>query len=315
MLAHLLIAIYGIAAVLGQASYGSESFKYWGCATVDAAGFTKPVQLPNGVLSPESCQTACAGHMFAAVSPDACRCGDDPNAIKAIDEHSCNYPCSEDDPNSPMCGGICPKGTPSISNLFIIEPVSIQNHGSVPEPGSSGNQPVPSDDVFPPLEVSAASDALPQETSLPPAPPSLPESQGVQVPPLSTDAIQPPPEISAPLPLSSPTLVDPPTDSPGEPGQTSPESTINFSSSLTLTQGDPPATPAVIPPISTWGAPGIPPESPAGPTGSETLLTETAPVPIPSTTPSRVVVSESNQFEISVFFTLGKLFIIAAMVF
>ncbi|KAM0561971.1 hypothetical protein ACHAPJ_002412 [Fusarium lateritium] len=313
MFAHLLIAISGIAAVLGQASYGSESFKYWGCATVDAAGFTNPVQLPNGVLNPESCQAACAGHMFAAVSPDACRCGDDPNAIKAIDEHSCNYPCSED-PNSPMCGGICPKGTPSISNLFIIEPMSVQNHDSVPEPGIPGNQPVPSDDVFPPLEVSAASDALPQQTSLPPDPPSPPESEGVQVPPLSTDAVQPPPDTSAPLPSSSSTLVDPPADSPGGPGQTSPESTLNFPSTLTLTQGDPPVTPAGIPPISTWEVPGIPPESSAGPTGSETLLTETAPVPIPSTTPSRVVVSESSQFEIPVIITLGELLIIAAMV-
>jgi hypothetical protein len=70
MISLLLIAVFGIETVLGQASYGAEQFKYWGCATVDAAGFSAPVQLPNGVLSPESCQAVCAGHMFAAVSPE-----------------------------------------------------------------------------------------------------------------------------------------------------------------------------------------------------------------------------------------------------
>jgi hypothetical protein len=70
MISLLLIAIFGIATVLGQASYGMEQFQYWGCATVDAAGFSAPVQLPNGILSPESCQAVCAGHMFAAVSPE-----------------------------------------------------------------------------------------------------------------------------------------------------------------------------------------------------------------------------------------------------
>lgn len=69
MLSQLLIAAFGVTAALGQTSYG-EQFKYWGCATVDAAGFSNPVPLPNGILTPEACQGACAGHMFAAVSPE-----------------------------------------------------------------------------------------------------------------------------------------------------------------------------------------------------------------------------------------------------
>ncbi|KAK6703932.1 hypothetical protein SNK03_007824 [Fusarium graminearum] len=74
MLAHLLIVIFGFAAALCQAAYSSqqpypEKFKYWGCATVDAAGFSNPVPLPNGVLTPEMCQAACINHLFAAVSP------------------------------------------------------------------------------------------------------------------------------------------------------------------------------------------------------------------------------------------------------
>lgn len=69
MFSHLLIAAFGVTAALGQTSYG-EQFKYWGCATVDAAGFSNPVPLPNEILTPEACQDACAGHMFAAVSPE-----------------------------------------------------------------------------------------------------------------------------------------------------------------------------------------------------------------------------------------------------
>lgn len=74
MFSRLFIAILGFAIALCQASDGSyqptpQHFKYWGCATVDAAGFSNPVPLPNGVLTPEMCKAACAYHMFAAVSP------------------------------------------------------------------------------------------------------------------------------------------------------------------------------------------------------------------------------------------------------
>ncbi|KAM0270172.1 hypothetical protein ACHAPA_003687 [Fusarium lateritium] len=184
MFSLLLIAIFGIATVLGQASYGAEQFKYWGCATVDAAGFSAPVQLPNGVLSPESCQAVCAGHMFAAVSPDGCRCGDNPNAIKSIDEHSCNYPCSQD-PNSPMCGGICPQGTPGISNLFIIQPALLQTQKTIPEPSSPADQPVSSSNIPPSNtpDVSFASDALPWATTLsPPSSPTISFSSTLTLP-------------------------------------------------------------------------------------------------------------------------------------
>ncbi|WZH44295.1 uncharacterized protein QYS62_005314 [Fusarium acuminatum] len=199
MVSLLLIAVIGIATVLGQASYGAEQFKYWGCATVDAAGFSAPVQLPNGVLSPESCQAVCASHMFVAVSPDGCRCGDDPNAIKSIDEHSCNYPCSQD-PNSPMCGGICPQGTPGISNLFIIQPALLQTEEIVPEPSNPTDQPEPSNNV-PSLETPEASfvsDALPWATTMSP-----PHSPTMSV---SSTLTMSPPHSPLTLPQSEPPM-------------------------------------------------------------------------------------------------------------
>ncbi|KAF4456004.1 hypothetical protein F53441_1725, partial [Fusarium austroafricanum] len=240
MLSHLLIIAFFVAAALGQTSC-EEQFKYWGCATVDAAGFTGPVPLPNGILTPETCQAACAGHMFAAVSPDACRCGDDPNAIKSVDEHSCNYPCSQD-PNSPMCGGICPEGTPSISNLFIVEPAMLQASDPVIQPGNPLNQPVTANAAPPAPEVSFASDALPWATSAPPPgpppppPPPPPQSAPVQAPPLSTDAVQPPQVTSVNPPLATSVPVDPPVTSPSQPVQTPPDSTTGLPSPLPLSE-------------------------------------------------------------------------------
>ncbi|KAF9766824.1 hypothetical protein IL306_000707 [Fusarium sp. DS 682] len=311
MLSHLLVAAFGATAALGQTSYG-EQFKYWGCATVDAAGFSNPVPLPNGILTPETCQAACSGHMFAAVSPDACRCGDDANAIKSVDEHSCNYPCSQD-PNSPMCGGICPEGTPSISNLFIVEPAELQASEPVPQLDNPLNQPMSINAAPPSMspQASFASDALPVATSSPLPGTPLPQSEAVQPPPLATEAVQQPPVTSDTPPSSTSVPVDPPVTSPEQPQQTFSQSTITSPSTLTGPESVSPLTPAAGAPKSTWEAPGIPPKSRTEPSESETLLTETG--PLPSVAPSQVNVSESGRFEIRMLPTLGGLLFIAIM--
>lgn len=46
-----------------------------------------------------------------------CRCGDDANAIKPLDERACNTPCLGD-PNHGMCGSICPAEGPAIANVY-----------------------------------------------------------------------------------------------------------------------------------------------------------------------------------------------------
>ncbi|KAF4945946.1 hypothetical protein FGADI_11554 [Fusarium gaditjirri] len=311
MFSHLFIAAIGVTAALGQTSYG-EQFKYWGCATVDAAGFSNPVPLPNGILTPEACQDACAGHMFAAVSPDACRCGDDANAIKSVDEHSCNYPCTQD-PNSPMCGGICPEGTPSISNLFIIEPAELQASEPVPQLENPLNQPMSINAVPASMapQASFASDALPVATSSPPPGVPLPQSEVVQAPPLSTEAVQQPPVTSATLPSSSSILSDPPATSPGQPAQSPSQSATNFPSTLTLPPSVSPLPPAASAPDSTREVPGIPPKSQTEPPTSETLVTETS--SLPSVVPSRVDVSESRRLEISMLPTIGGLLLMISV--
>jgi hypothetical protein len=70
MIPFLVIAILGIAGVSTQASYSSDSFTYWGCGSVDPTGFGEPIQFPAGQLTPDICKETCAGHMFAAVSPE-----------------------------------------------------------------------------------------------------------------------------------------------------------------------------------------------------------------------------------------------------
>ncbi|KAL6355972.1 hypothetical protein LRP88_09556 [Fusarium phalaenopsidis] len=322
MLSYLLIAAFGAMGVLGQASYGSEPepFKYWGCATVDAAGFSEPVQLPAGVLSHESCQAACAGHIFAAVSPDACRCGNDPDAIHAVDEGSCNHPCFEN-PDSPMCGGICPEGKPRTSTLFIIDTVFLQDE-VLPEPVNPENPAVPSNNApVPPLrEQFAASSALAEEVSeTETSPPGIGVSQALPPP---TDAPLPPPETSAPVPSSASTPGEPlPTTSVNELEPNIPVPPTTLLSTSTLPQENPPATTASDTSSSTLVT-GIPPDSSVESVTSETLLTETLPDPVPSITPNRkdgpvpsqVLVSESSQFEVPVLTALGELLLIAVMI-
>ncbi|KAJ4329449.1 hypothetical protein N0V84_000084 [Fusarium piperis] len=323
MLNYLLIAAFGAMAVLGQASYGSEPepFKYWGCATVDPAGFSEPVQLPAGVLSHESCQAACAGHTFAAVSPDACRCGNDPDAIQAVDEGSCNHPCFGN-PNSPMCGGICPEGMPRISTLFVIDTVLLQGEDVLPEPVDPENPAVPPNNapVHPLLEQSAASSALAEEVSqIETSPPEIGVSQALPPP---TDTPLSHPETSVPVPPSASTSGEQlPSTLVSEPERTIPVPPTTFLSTSTLPQENPPATPASDTSSSTRVT-GIPPDSSVESVSSETLLTETLPEPVPSIPPNRdegpvpsqVLVSESSQFEVPVLTALGELLLIAVMI-
>lgn len=60
--------------------------------------------------------TTCGDLFMSDLSRD-CRCGDDANAIKPLDERACNTPCLGD-PNHGMCGSICPAEGPAIANVY-----------------------------------------------------------------------------------------------------------------------------------------------------------------------------------------------------
>ncbi|KHN99741.1 twinfilin-1 [Metarhizium album ARSEF 1941] len=113
----LLLALGVAATVLAQADHAIDSFAYQGCSSVDMSCFTPPVLLNDEPTTPEMCQRACQGHQFAALFPADCRCGDDANVIKALDERACNNPCLGD-PKHGMCGSICPAEGPGIANVY-----------------------------------------------------------------------------------------------------------------------------------------------------------------------------------------------------
>ncbi|KAF7563955.1 hypothetical protein G7046_g135 [Stylonectria norvegica] len=196
MLVLLPLAIFGISKALAQASYGDDNgngtppFKYWGCASVDPAGFSDPIPLPHGILNPVACQAACAGQLFAAVSPTACRCGNDKTAVISVDESSCNYPCTGG-PDSGMCGGNCPEKGPVYNNVFTTDIVWVPGDPPTGFPISSITASTPPLSTIPPPKK--ASSVLPTGfTKVPTGPSNAPSSiPPNSVPPSSTKPTRP----------------------------------------------------------------------------------------------------------------------------
>lgn len=212
-----------------------------------------------------------------------------------------------------MCGGICPEGTPSISNLFIIEPAELQASEPVPQLENPLNQPISINAVPASMapQASFASDALPMATSSPLPGVPVSQSEVVQAPSPSPEAVQKPPGTSVTPPSSTSIPSDPPVTSPDQPEQSPPQSTINFPSTLTLPSTVSPLAPAASAPDSTREMPGIPPKSQIEPSTSETLVTETG--PLPTVSPSQVDVSESRRLDISILSTIGGLLFMVIM--
>ncbi|KAG6038585.1 hypothetical protein E4U41_004035 [Claviceps citrina] len=75
----LVLVACGFAMVLGQFNHATDSFAYQGCSE--------------------------------------CRCGDDANAIKTLDESVCNYACDGDAAHG-ICGSICPAEGPGIASVY-----------------------------------------------------------------------------------------------------------------------------------------------------------------------------------------------------
>ncbi|KZZ95843.1 twinfilin-1 [Moelleriella libera RCEF 2490] len=113
----VLLAAFGFGVALGQSNHAINPFAYHGCSSLDLNCFSNPVDMNGGPLTPELCQQACEGHRFAALLPTSCRCGDDANAIKPLDEGVCNQPCMGD-LSYGMCGGICPGEGPGTANVY-----------------------------------------------------------------------------------------------------------------------------------------------------------------------------------------------------
>ncbi|KAL6909106.1 hypothetical protein GGI43DRAFT_379920 [Trichoderma evansii] len=117
MMGILLFAIIGVIGGFCQTTHNFDAFSYQGCFSIDPSCFGNALVFSDGRLTPESCQRACQGHLFAALLPDSCRCGDDASGIQPTDESKCDYPCMGDSTLG-MCGSICPENTPVIANIY-----------------------------------------------------------------------------------------------------------------------------------------------------------------------------------------------------
>ncbi|KJZ74959.1 hypothetical protein HIM_05690 [Hirsutella minnesotensis 3608] len=128
MAAVLLLALFGASRVLAQDDHCVPGFKYLGCSNIDLSCFENPIDFADGRITPEVCQDACKGHHYAALLPDACRCGDDVDSIRAAKEDICDFSCMNI-PALGTCGSTAHEdgfGTANVyesSELFHQEPL------------------------------------------------------------------------------------------------------------------------------------------------------------------------------------------------
>ncbi|KAJ3474841.1 hypothetical protein NLG97_g9671 [Lecanicillium saksenae] len=118
------IAILVISWVLGafaRNSHNIPGFQYIGCSSIDLSCFGDPVVFPDGCVTPEACQKACQGSLFAALLNEECRCGNDSSAITPKDDSLCDHTC-QNNPLLGCCGNSCPQDNPGIANIYGKEP-------------------------------------------------------------------------------------------------------------------------------------------------------------------------------------------------
>ncbi|KND86992.1 hypothetical protein TOPH_08357 [Tolypocladium ophioglossoides CBS 100239] len=349
----LVLAILGVANVLAQLDHSTSAFTYHGCSSVDVSCFGRPIVFSDGRLTPEACQAACLGHHFAALFPDACRCGDDASAITPVDESACDHPCMGN-PAIGSCGGVCPKEGPGIANVYGgtgssrqgPEPVTVRPVNTAPpapaadtscstlKQTASANPPVATF-ISPAGPAPEAPTSFPFFTPQGPAPPipSFPpnsQTGPAPTPPCSQEgdsaSLVPTPSTQAPQ-FSPNEAPEPP--SYGIPDTSSPDATAGPSPPEYSPKGQSPPPPGTYSnPDSPGGGSGEAPPTetncttPAAPELS-TYPSESTLWPRPSDTfdpeghppvPSQVPGSDSTHSLIPPFSTIGGLALIAAMI-
>lgn len=196
-----------------------------------------------------------------------------------------------------MCGGICPKGGPGISNVFTSTIILISEQ----DPPSEVQEPDPA--IVPPTG--------PLITSGPPRT----DSSALSNEPSTTFIINSPPEGTIPPPINPPDSSTSSISVPLEPPSVTPTtvyystriSTVaTFSVSTSPTSSPVFRTPRPPPP----GAKESSSQSVAWPDPSDTVETVGDP-PIPSV----VTTSDSGYDDVSILITLGEVLLIVAMVF
>lgn len=70
MIGIFLFTIIGAIGAFCQTTHSNGAFSYQGCSFIDPSCFGNALVFSDGRLTPESCQRACQGHLFAALLPE-----------------------------------------------------------------------------------------------------------------------------------------------------------------------------------------------------------------------------------------------------
>ncbi|KAM3515287.1 hypothetical protein MY11210_001028 [Beauveria gryllotalpidicola] len=125
MVAIPILVISWVLGAFAQSPHSIPGFQYTGCSSIDLSCFGDPIIFPDGCVTPEACQKACEGFLFAVLLNEECRCGNDSTAISSKDESMCDHAC-QNNPLLGCCGNSCPDENPGIANVYGKEPVLAQ---------------------------------------------------------------------------------------------------------------------------------------------------------------------------------------------
>lgn len=67
MAAITILVVTSAVAALAQIPHSIPGFSYKGCSVIDLSCFCDPINLPDGRVTPEACQSACEGYQYAAL--------------------------------------------------------------------------------------------------------------------------------------------------------------------------------------------------------------------------------------------------------
>jgi hypothetical protein len=70
MIGVFLLVVIGTIGAFCQTTHSNGAFSYQGCFSIDPSCFGNALVFSDGRLTPEACQRACQGHLFAALLPE-----------------------------------------------------------------------------------------------------------------------------------------------------------------------------------------------------------------------------------------------------
>lgn len=62
-----IVVISWVLGAFAQSPHSIPGFQYSGCSSIDLSCFGDPIVFPDGCVTPEACQKACEGSLFAAL--------------------------------------------------------------------------------------------------------------------------------------------------------------------------------------------------------------------------------------------------------